>query len=463
LDAQGNVVPTASNEISFSITGGTIIGVGNGDPNSHESDKASQRALFSGLAQVIVQSIVQPGSMTLTATSPGLNSANVILNAASTLPPPAAPASVSALAGNARVTVSWDIVPGATSYNLWRSTTQGGPYTLLAGNISGVGLGYVDQSVANGMTYFYVVSANGNGAGLNSAEVSATPMPSVAGVTATAVSSNQISLTWTAVTNATSYNVKRSATSGGPYTTIATNVTATNYSDTGASVGAGYFYAVSAVVGGSETANSAVAALSFPELTGAIIGTSGSYNNSGNTITNVFDNNLGTFFDGPTANGCWAGLDFGAGVSNVITQINYCPRSASGSRMVGGIFQGANQPNFSDAVTLYTVTTTPASGVFTPASIANTAVFRYVRYLSPNGGWGNVAELQFFGYPFFRHRISSMLRLPVATWCSAAPTVCRAAHTRFCPPSTWRCRSPTGHKSAPAALTAVATSASPMP
>jgi hypothetical protein len=68
--------------------------------------------------------------------------------------------------------------------------------------------------------------------------------------------------------------------------------------------------------------------------------------------------------------------------------------------MVGGIFQGANQPNFSDAVTLYTVTTTPASGVFTPASIANTAVFRYVRYLSPNGGWGNVAELQFFGYPF---------------------------------------------------------------
>jgi hypothetical protein len=154
------------------------------------------------------------------------------------------------------------------------------------------------------------------------------------------------------------------------------------------------------VVGGSETANSAVAALSFPELTGAIIGTSGSYNNSGNTITNVFDNNLGTFFDGPTANGCWAGLDFGAGVSNVITQINYCPRSASGSRMVGGIFQGANQPNFSDAVTLYTVTSQPAAGVFTAASIANGAGFRYVRYLSPNGGWGNVAELQFYGYVY---------------------------------------------------------------
>ena len=66
--------------------------------------------------------------------------------------------------------------------------------------------------------------------------------------------------------------------------------------------------------------------------------------------------------------------------------------------MVGGIFQGANQADFSDAVTLYTVTTQPATGAFTSASITNTAAFRYVRYLSPNGGWGNVAELEFYGY-----------------------------------------------------------------
>ena len=35
---------------------GTIIGVGDGDPSSHEADKASQRSVFNGLAQVIVQS-----------------------------------------------------------------------------------------------------------------------------------------------------------------------------------------------------------------------------------------------------------------------------------------------------------------------------------------------------------------------------------------------------------------------
>ena len=92
-------------------------------------------------------------------------------------------------------------------------------------------------------------------------------------------------------------------------------------------------------------------------------------------------------------------MDFGAGVSNVIMQINYCPRSGFESRMVGGIFQGANQANFSDAVTLFTMPAQPATGVFTPAGITNTSAFRYVRYFTPNNGSCNVAELEFYGYP----------------------------------------------------------------
>jgi beta-galactosidase len=62
LDSQGRVVPTATNEINFSISaGGTILGVGNGNPSSHEADKGSnQRAVFNGLAEVIVQSISNP-------------------------------------------------------------------------------------------------------------------------------------------------------------------------------------------------------------------------------------------------------------------------------------------------------------------------------------------------------------------------------------------------------------------
>src|ERR1019366_9941950 len=114
-----------------------------------------------------------------------------------------------------------------------------------------------------------------------------------------AASSSQVNLTWNALTNATSYNVKRSTTSGGPYTPIATGVTAANYTDVVASVSAGYYYVVSAMIGGSETTNSPEATVRFLNLTGGIIGTAGSWGGSGNTITNVFDNNLNTFFDGP--------------------------------------------------------------------------------------------------------------------------------------------------------------------
>jgi acetylxylan esterase len=224
--------------------------------------------------------------------------------------------------------------------------------------------------------------------------------PAPTGLVATASSSIQIKLGWNACANATGYNLKRSAISGGPYTTIATGIVNTNYSDSVASLTNGWYYVVSAVVAGSETPNSAEVAPQFLKFTGAIIGTSGSWNNSGATITNVFDNNLNTFFDGPTGNGCWAGLDFGAGTSNVITKINYCPRSGFESRMVNGIFQGANRADFGDAVVLFTMGTQPTAGAFTSANITNTAAFRYVRYLSPNNGYGNVSEVEFYGYQF---------------------------------------------------------------
>jgi hypothetical protein len=66
--------------------------------------------------------------------------------------------------------------------------------------------------------------------------------------------------------------------------------------------------------------------------------------------------------------------------------------------MVGGVLQGANQASFSDAVTLATIATAPPVGQFTSVNISNNAAFRYVRYLSPDGGWGNIAELKFYGF-----------------------------------------------------------------
>jgi beta-xylosidase len=83
------------------------------------------------------------------------------------------------------------------------------------------------------------------------------------GLSAAAVSWNQISLTWNAVAGATSYNVKRATTSGGPYNTIASGVTATNYTDT-VDMSVKYFYVVSAVSGGVESLNSQEAGVNLP-------------------------------------------------------------------------------------------------------------------------------------------------------------------------------------------------------
>ncbi len=73
LDAQGRPVPTADNPIDFTVAGaGRLLGVGNGDPSSHESDKSSHRRLFNGLAMALVQSDRRAGAVTLIARSPGL-------------------------------------------------------------------------------------------------------------------------------------------------------------------------------------------------------------------------------------------------------------------------------------------------------------------------------------------------------------------------------------------------------
>lgn len=73
LDAQGRVVPTASNLVTFAVKGmGHIAGVGNGDPTCHEPDQAPQRSAFNGHCLVIVGAGEKGGDIELSATSPGL-------------------------------------------------------------------------------------------------------------------------------------------------------------------------------------------------------------------------------------------------------------------------------------------------------------------------------------------------------------------------------------------------------
>lgn len=74
------------------------------------------------------------------------------------------------------------------------------------------------------------------------------------GLTATATN-NQIRLVWNSSVGATNYNVKRSTTSGGPYTNVV-STNATNYTDTSVPIGLTYYYVASAVDQFGESTNS---------------------------------------------------------------------------------------------------------------------------------------------------------------------------------------------------------------
>ncbi|TMV49338.1 hypothetical protein FE783_12545 [Paenibacillus mesophilus] len=67
---------------------------------------------------------------------------------------------------------------------------------------------------------------------------------------------SQVALSWSAVSGATGYNVKRFTTAGGPYSTIASSVTGTTYTDTSVTNGTTYYYVVTAVNAGGESGNS---------------------------------------------------------------------------------------------------------------------------------------------------------------------------------------------------------------
>ncbi|HEX5398489.1 MAG TPA: hypothetical protein VFY06_05510, partial [Verrucomicrobiae bacterium] len=86
---------------------------------------------------------------------------------------PGRPPGLTAVAGDAQVALSWPSVSGATSYNLKRATSSGGPYIILT-NVTTTG--YTNTGLLNGSAYYYVVSAlNIAGESTNSVEASATP------------------------------------------------------------------------------------------------------------------------------------------------------------------------------------------------------------------------------------------------------------------------------------------------
>jgi len=222
------------------------------------------RAALTQTSLILVFSLILVGCGSAAAPGSGSGGTSTPTSPAVTIP--AAPAGLAVTAGNAQDALSWSASTGATSYNLKRSTTSGGPYNTIS---SPTGISYSDTGLTNSTKYFYVVSAvNSAGESANSSQVNATPaatnpnpppptvtIPSAPSSLAATAGNAQVALTWSASTGATNYNLKRSTTNGGPYTTI-TSPTTTSYTDKNLTNGTAYFYVVTAVNSAGESSNS---------------------------------------------------------------------------------------------------------------------------------------------------------------------------------------------------------------
>ncbi|MDC4222674.1 MAG: fibronectin type III domain-containing protein [Candidatus Manganitrophus sp.] len=131
-----------------------------------------------------------------------------------------APTGLRAIAADGQVTLEWNSVTGASSYFVYRATVSGinrdNWNTIVGGNrtqVPGGATVYIEDSLTNGTTYFFVVTAqNSLGQSEESAEVSATPFAAdtvpvqPTNLTASAADS-EIILHWNAAAGAQFYNV----------------------------------------------------------------------------------------------------------------------------------------------------------------------------------------------------------------------------------------------------------------
>ncbi len=187
--------------------------------------------------------------------------------------PPAVPA-LTVTAGSNSAALSWSGSTGV--YDIYRNEAGcAAGFTKAANDVSGTT--YNDTAVANGVTYYYQVSAQPSG---NEAAASApstcssvtptggtcTPPAAPTGVSATSSSQTAASISWTASSGATSYSISRSTTSGGPYSTVGSSATSP-FSNTGLTCNTTYYYVVSASNGSCSSGNSAQASVTTAACT----------------------------------------------------------------------------------------------------------------------------------------------------------------------------------------------------
>ncbi|MBB6143208.1 hypothetical protein HNQ77_001152 [Silvibacterium bohemicum] len=361
-DANGNWEPLASDLVTFSVSGPATYQGGtqqyvstntnnysnanstyvNGVPDAYyHAPGDPELQVEGGLTRIAFRSQFTPGTVTVTATAPGLTSGSVSFpivavpdprtttSACAAVPP--TPAGLTATATSSSVvTLSWTAVTppshcSVSFYNIYSSTTSG--FTPSSSNLIASGIttaSYADTGLADLTTYYFIVEAvDGYGTSAPSAQVSAstpvTPPCSTApsaptGLTAAATSPSIIGLTWNAATppaNCTisSYNVYRSTASGfapGAGSLIANGLTNPAYSNAGLASNTTYYFVVEALNSDGNSPASAQSSATTPpaDLVSIDAGsTTGAGNSNGGDNPFVADEDYtgGTTYSVPNA------------------------------------------------------------------------------------------------------------------------------------------------------------------
>ena len=257
--------PALTAPSGLSVTG-TITAVAlSWDAVSGATGYNVKRSLTSGSGYVVIadgvagtsfsDSSVAPSTTyyyVVSALSPVNESVNSTEVSASPVVAPAAPTGLTATPGNNRVMLSWNASDSATSYTVWRWVTGDPGYTTLT---TLTGTSYADISAVNGTAYYYIVTASNTAGTSTHPALAGQVAPS--GFNAT-VGNAQVALAWTPSAYATSYNVKRSTSNGGPYTTIASLPSSVStYLDINQTNGTPSYYVISLVNANGESVNSA--------------------------------------------------------------------------------------------------------------------------------------------------------------------------------------------------------------